>query len=705
MAFGYWGFFAMKVSGTLIGKQAFTSASRTPRFKPPRTLTAGVAFLTLGVALSSCTSSGRYNDYDTTGNISKKEYETLLGRSAPAKQLRGEEPPIPGFQSVLAAPSAPELADTRRVSIAVTETTPVRDILIELARKAQVDLELDPRISGGIIMTATDRSFIEVIGRIADLAELRYHFERNMLRVELDDPYIEQYRMDILNVSRSGTSDASSSTDATSSASAVGSGGGGGGNNKSATSVQTATKSDFWQNIGANLDQIINGIQSRRGKARTVAQATFIPEAHASAAAPAGGTGAGGGGAGGAPMPGNALNKALAFSSTAKGLQSQIDANIAADRGGAAPNGDSEQPNAPTLAAAGGGANSAAGADVVPPSQYSLNPEAGIITVFATQRQQKVVSRYLRDVRDSITQQILIEAKVLEISLSDQYRAGVDWSAVFGPNNPAKQLNVTSNFTRNVVPPEFANPTVAGNWANGCFPVSATCPVATGDLSLAVQMVNEFGTVRTLSSPRLTVLNNQVAQLKVAENQVFFQLQINITDATATTAAKTTVQSQIKTVPVGLIMSVQPAVDPVSRRISLNLRPSITRIKGYVNDPGVAVTVAVAQQTNSSIPTVSSPVPIIEVREMDSLLNLESGQTVVMGGLMQENTQNTREGLPGFMDIPIAGQALSQNVKQSKVTELVIFIRATLANAKESVSDEDIRLYKTFGRDPRPVAF
>jgi general secretion pathway protein D len=680
----------MKLLGTLIGKQA-RRASHTVRPKS-QTLARGAALLALSVALVSCTNTGRYNDFDTANDITKKDFETLLGRTAPPKQERGDsEPPIPDFQSVLAAPSAPELADTRRVSIAVTETTPVRDILIELARKAQVDLEMDPRISGGIIMTATDRPFIEVIERIADLAELRFRFNRNMLRVELDDPYIEQYRMDILNIRRSSTSDASSSTDASSSASAIGSGGGsGGGSNKSATSVQTQSQSAFWENIGSNLDQIINGIQSRRGHARITPQASFIPEAQR-APVPAGGGATGGtGGAGIAPTPGNALDRAAATRAAAGNLQNQIDANVAADQGGQAPAAGTD-PSAPPSLAAGGGA--AAAPAVAPPSQYSLNPEAGIITVFATQRQQKAIERYLRDVRDSITQQILIEAKILEIALSDQYRAGVDWTAVFGPNNPAKQLNVASNFTRNVVPPEFADPTISAVWSNG------------SDLSLAVQLVNEFGTVRTLSSPRLTVLNNQVAQLKIAENQVFFELEINITDAVGDSPPRTTVQSQIKTVPVGIIMSVQPAVDPISRRISLNLRPSITRIKGFVNDPGVAVTVAVAQQNDQSIPNVSSPVPIIEVREMDSLLNLESGQTVVMGGLMQQSTQTLREGLPGVMDIPLVGQALSENVKDNKVTELVIFIRATLANARESVADEDIRLYKTFGRDPRPVAF
>jgi len=670
------------------------SPSTTLQFKRPRRLLAGIAAIAVCAVLGSCAQQlGTYNDFDTAGGIPKKDYEGLLGRRAPAPEARGDEPPIPNFQSVLAAPSAPELADTRRVSIAVTETTPVRDILIELARRAQVDLELDPRISGGVIMTATDRPFIEVIQRLTDLAELRYKFERNTLRVEIDDPYLEQYRMDILNVSRQSNSSASSSSDASSIAQAVGTGGGGGGNNQSTTNVTSQTNADFWGTIGGNIDQILRGIQSRRGGAGSSGdvRATFVPSptATAPAAAPASGGAAAGGP--GAPSPANALNQAAALSNGDR--QAELDANIAAD----------ERVPEEGLRLQGGGGGGGGGVAVI--SQYSLNAQAGIITLFATQRQHVAVARYLKDVRDSLNQQVLIEAKVLEVTLSDQYRAGVDWNAVFGPNNPTRQLNINSNFTRSVVPPEFTGPTIAASWANGCFPVSPACAIATGDLSIAVQLVKEFGAVRTLSSPRLTVLNNQMAQLKVAQNQVFFQLTVNVTDGTATTAAKTTVNSQIKTIPIGLIMSVMPSVDPVSKRISLSLRPSITRITGYINDPGVAVTIAVAQNTNTNVPNVSSPIPIVEAREMDSLISMESGQTVVMGGLMQENVQTVREGIPGLMDIPLLGQALAENIKQNKVTELVVFIRATLANATGTVADEDIRLYRTFAPDPRPVAF
>ena len=98
----------------------------------PRTRTAIwiVMAAAASVALSSC--GGRFSDYDPSAGLKKEDYETLLNRRSPEQSTQMEEPPIPDFQPVLAAPSAPELADVRRVSISVTDATPLRDILIEL---------------------------------------------------------------------------------------------------------------------------------------------------------------------------------------------------------------------------------------------------------------------------------------------------------------------------------------------------------------------------------------------------------------------------------------------------------------------------------------------------------------------------------------------------------------------------------------------
>jgi general secretion pathway protein D len=639
------------------------------------TLTAACA---LAVGLASCAG----DMYDPASGATKKDYEGLVGRRGQDKldaAKAGEAPPIPAFQSVLAAPSAPELADTRRVSLAVTETTPVRDILIELARKAEVDLELDPRISGGIVMSVTDRPFIDVVERVTDLAELRYKFDKNVLKVELDDPYLEQYRMDVLNQSRSSSGSIASSTDASSASSSIGTGGGGaGGNNKSESSVTSKSDNNFWESIGQNIGQILNNIQSRRGEAGRNLNAQFIPPAQVEKAEAESARGE-------KPSDEEASGvnpqKMIAQAGALGKRQGTLDALAQEGLGG--------KP-APELKAAAAGEAGAGGGGALA-TNFSVNAQAGIITVFATKRQHAAIDKYLRAVRNSVLQQVLVEAKILEITLNDQYRSGINWQAFLGPNN---SLGITTNFSRSVVTGDTGTPTVGVSWRD-----------TDGDLSIAAQLVKQFGSVRTLSSPRITVLNNQSAILKVAQNQIFFDLDVSRQPSTVSGQPDTvTVDSEIKSVPVGLIMSVQPAVDPTTKRINMGLRPSVTRITGYVSDPGVAIAVAQAASNGSTV-NVSSQIPIIEVREMDSMVTMESGQTVVMGGLMQETSENTREGLPGAMDVPVLGQAVSQNIRGSKVSELVVFIRATVVNDRDTVADEDIRLYKTFTPDPRPIAF
>jgi len=625
------------------------------------------AVCALAVGLGACGTTN-LDMYDPASGATKRDYEGLVGRRGQDKQdqAAAEAPPIPQFQSVLAAPSAPELADTRRVSLAVTETTPVRDILIELARKAEVDLELDPRIAGGVILSVTDRPFIDVIERIVDLAELRYKFERNVLRVEIDDPYLEQYRMDVLNQTRSSSGEISSSTDASSAAQSVGAASAAGGSNKSESSVKAESQNNFWQTIGENVGTILASIQSRRGSSGGDINAEFVAPVEdeeadeASQAAPAD-----------AAQPANPVGGLL---NAAGAINQRGQAALAQD-------------NPVGLTAAAGPARAAtAGAAN---ANYSINPQAGLITVFANQRQHKAIDRYLRSVRTSVLQQVLIEAKILEITLNDQYRSGVNWQAFLGPNN---DVEITTNFSRNVVPPDFANPTLGVGWTN-----------SDGDLSIAATLVKQFGSVRTLSSPRLTVTNNQSAMLKVAQNQIFFDIDIESERDDVTGDRTTTVDSEIRSVPVGLIINVQPAVDPTTKRISMSIRPSITRVTGTVPDPAVAFVVAELQ--GEAAANITSLIPIVEVREMDSLITMDSGQTVVMGGLMQEQSENVREGLPGAMDIPVLGQSVSQNIRASKVTELVIFIRATVVNDSQTIADEDIRLYKTFTPDPRPIAF
>lgn len=207
--------------------------------------TATLAILTV---LAGC--SSRDN------GLTKTDYQDLVQRTPPATSpgaQSGAAPPIPELQPVAAPP--PPALEQHLVSVNVPDNqVPLKDVLIELARKVGVDLDLDPKIEGGVIIYAKDRPFSEVIERICDMANLRYTFKNNVLRIELDTMYHEQYRLDVINTVRKTTTDVATSTDVFS---AVGTGGGGGSNNSS-SKVDSTSTDDLWQEVDDNLKQLLS---------------------------------------------------------------------------------------------------------------------------------------------------------------------------------------------------------------------------------------------------------------------------------------------------------------------------------------------------------------------------------------------------------------------------------------------------------------
>ncbi len=325
-------------------------------------------------------------------------------------------------------------------------------------------------------------------------------------------------------------------------------------------------------------------------------------------------------------------------------------------------------------------------------SSFSLNRQAGLLTVTGTSVQQKRVAGFLTELQRQMTGQVLIEAKVVEVSLNDQYRSGINWRS-FVKGKPA--FNAAGSFGAGSALQEG--------------PYDSTGKVAPGFLTLSLNdsnfagvlgFLDSFGTTRTLSNPRLTVMNNQNAILKVAQNQVYFTLDYERRQGKNGDPDVVSVGSQLYTVPIGLVMSVQPAINPDSQNVTLTLRPTISRITGYTADPAVAI---------ASNNTVVSSVPIVEVRELDSVLRLQSGEAIVMGGLMQDRGLNQKEGIPGLKDnVPaLLSPLVAAKDDSQEVVELVIFLRATLlppADAQASVSPADAKLYQKFTRDPRPLA-
>ena len=317
---------------------------------------------------------------------------------------------------------------------------------------------------------------------------------------------------------------------------------------------------------------------------------------------------------------------------------------------------------------------------------YAIHKQSGIISVLGTDRQHRFVKHFLDTLRQQTQSQILIEAKVVEVTLQEQFKSGIDWSTVHtGDMYLQAKLGTladsTSPMVRNLTPISLG---IEGR-----------------ELSSILNILETFGTTRTLSSPRLTVMNNQNAVFKVAENQVFFTVKYErqfLNTETQNFGAIIASTSKIQTIPIGLVMTVQPSIDPIRRDITLTLRPTISRVVGVREDPSVQI---VNNSFNTSSKTVKSEVPVVAVREMDSVLRIKSGHVAILGGLMIEGGDNLEAGLPGNRAGPL-GFFLGGQRKSNSMVELVIFLKATIVDSP-SINAADQRVYREFMRDPRPI--
>lgn len=294
------------------------------------------------------------------------------------------------------------------------------------------------------------------------------------------------------------------------------------------------------------------------------------------------------------------------------------------------------------------------------------NPETGIITVRATGKQHAKIQEFLDQIMSNARRQVMIEATIVEVRLNDNYQQGINWSALIKAEG--KRFKIVQGST--------GLPTAAAT-TSGILGV-ITNPTAT-TIASQVTLLETFGTVKVLSSPKLSVLNNQTAVLKVVDNLVYFTIKADTT--TNQTNSVTTFTTTPNTVPIGFTMSVTPQISD-SDSVLFNLKPSISRLLGYINDPNPSLAAA----------NVTSRIPQTQTREMESVLKIDNNQIAVMGGLMQDEINNNTDAVPGLSGIPVAGNLFTQRNDTSTKTELVIFLRPMVI--KDASIEGDFSAYR-----------
>ena len=271
-----------------------------------------------------------------------------------------------------------------------------------------------------------------------------------------------------------------------------------------------------------------------------------------------------------------------------------------------------------------------------------INRESGIVMARATQRQHEQLEAFLVGVQRAARRQVMIEATIVEVTLADGYRQGIDW-------------------TRLGVPGWSVRPRGSGD----ATPGQPTLSYLSANSDIRLELLETFGTVKVLSSPRLSVLNNQTAMLKVVEEVVYFLVDSTTTEYDDRKQARISATTTPQSVSVGMVMSVTPQIS-ADGDITLNVRPTISGISGFKDDP------------NPSLGDIPNRVPQIRTREIESMLRLRSGEVAVLGGLMEDRVDHDTGRIPLFGDLPVVGELFTRRENGVRRTELLIFLRPLL---------------------------
>jgi Flp pilus assembly secretin CpaC len=505
-------------------------------------LTKKVAIFSLVSAQFSCY-NGKVDPFDFQSGLSRDDIRNAIVKPPEQQKKNGEtkeEIYIPRTLKLISAPPPPVIGGGKIISFSVTDEVPLKDVLIELGRVADIDVDLDPGIDGGVIINAKNRPLKEVIDRICTIGGLRYTYENGVLHFERDLPFMRTYFVDYL------------------------------------------IDGELWSDVETNLDALLASAESTKSSEDSSAQSTF-----------------------------------------------------------------------------------------------SSNKSAGIISVFANEKEHKMVVNYLADVEEAASAQVIIEAKIVEVKLSETFKAGITWSSA------ANKITSVSGL-----------PGVTGG-------IAISGVNLFGDsVNSSAEALETFGTTRTIASPRLHAINNQKASLNFSDTKVFFKIDANqnvTTSVGETTNNTSSVTSTKQELDIGTQLEITPSINPRTGEIVMKISPKLSVPGTSVVDPASPT----YKDADGNIVTITNSVPQVNSRTIETIAKVRSGEVLVIGGLMRDSGENTDKGVPLLANLPVLGWLFKSAEKESNITETVIFIKATIVKRGSGASKIDRDLQRKFDSNRR----
>lgn len=316
------------------------------------------------------------------------------------------------------------------------------------------------------------------------------------------------------------------------------------------------------------------------------------------------------------------------------------------------------------------------------------SPQAGIMAVRAMPEELRQVEKFLKAAQIAVERQVMLEAKIVEVELRDGFQSGIDWSALKNGGGATGVVGSIGGGTANNVLINGVTTNVPG------FPAGITAaladtvslPAAGGGLfglALATEgfqavlgFLETRGDIQILSSPRIATMNNQKALLKVGTDEFFVT---NVSGGTTPTGTSSSNNGNTTTMPTltltpffsGIALDVTPQIDDANN-ITLHIRPSVTSVteKTKLVDLGAI--------GNYKLPVASST-----VNESDTMVRIQDGNIVAIGGLMQVESNRRASGLPGSTNIPFLSSLLGNKADSGRKKELVVLIKPTIIRTAE----------------------
>lgn len=298
-----------------------------------------------------------------------------------------------------------------------------------------------------------------------------------------------------------------------------------------------------------------------------------------------------------------------------------------------------------------------------------VNPQTGVVIVRALPGEIAIISDYLQSSELIMKRQVILEAKILEVTLSDEFQAGINWAAIHDAGNN-KSVTVAQGGAAfpgingaSIAQIPGASGIPAANTSNGIFGVT----IDLNDFAGIIDLLESQGTVQVLSSPRISTVNNQKAVIKVGTDN-FFVTEVTNTVTTSNGSSTNTPSIELTPFFSGIALDVTPQISD-SDEIVLHVHPTVSEVSEQNRS-------LVVGDSAFSLPLAQS-----SIRESDSIISARSEQVVVIGGLIQSVSTDNDAATPWVSKVPLLGHAFRQKAQRTLKRELVILLKPSVLNS------------------------